>query len=174
MVQRVDFVQSEWKDKAEWAKVLQIADALTDHMNLPATKKAIDAANQPGKKSSEVQNVLLEFLIGLGFKDEAKGLFQDYPNAGLRPDYFLHLDQSGIILEVERGKTNMNNMDFLDFWKCHICEHAHYLFLLVPETLKQGKQSGVSRPFETTQRHLEPFFRPINYTNVRGVALFGY
>ena len=44
---------------------------------------------------------------------------------------------SGILLEVERGKTTINNMDFLDFWKCHLCEHAHYLFLLVPQELRQ-------------------------------------
>lgn len=43
--------------------------------------------------------------------------------------------KSGIILEVERGKTLMNNMDLLDMWKCHICEHARYLFSIVPKAL---------------------------------------
>jgi len=42
----------------------------------------------------------------------------------LRPDYFLKLDDTGILLEVERGKTTINNMDLLDFWKCHLCRNT--------------------------------------------------
>ena len=52
--------------------------------------------------------------------------------------YYLDLDETGIILEVERGKTTINNMDLLDFWKCHICVHAHYLILVVPVELRQN------------------------------------
>ena len=26
----------------------------------------------------------------------------------------------------------------LDFWKCHLCRHTHYLFLLVPLALRQN------------------------------------
>jgi hypothetical protein len=92
----------------------------------------------------------------------------------LRPDYFLEIEDTGIILEVERGKTNQNNMDFLDFWKCHICMHAHYLFLMVPEELRQSAQGSVSKPFSATFAHLSAFFEPQNYTNVRGMVLFGY
>jgi hypothetical protein len=29
-------------------------------------------------------------------------------------------------------------MDLLDFWKCHVCQHAQYLFLLVPVALRQN------------------------------------
>ena len=48
------------------------------------------------------------------------------------------IGESGIILEVERGKTTINNMDLLDFWKCHICSYAHGLYLLVPTELRQN------------------------------------
>ena len=58
----------------------------------------------------------------------------EYENK-LRPDYYRPLETSGILLEVERGKTTTNNMDLLDFWKCHLCRHADYLFLMVPQAL---------------------------------------
>jgi hypothetical protein len=58
---------------------------------------------------------ILEYAKLLGFRNEAKGLFKDYPNNGLRPDYFKIIGPTGSILEVERGKTNINNLDFLDF-----------------------------------------------------------
>lgn len=73
------------------------------------------AANQPGRSSGEVQNVFLKQARELGFRDESKGLFKEYTSA-LRPDYFLPLADTGIILEVERGKTTINNLDLLDFW----------------------------------------------------------
>ena len=41
-------------------------------------------------------------------------------------------------MEVERGKTVLNNMDLLDVWKCHICESANYLFLIVPQMRHDG------------------------------------
>jgi len=174
MVVRKDFVQHTLVRSQEWKRVLEIADSIEAYMKQKENIERITTANQPGSSSSLVQQVLLEHATVLGFHDEAKGLFKNYENKGLRPDYFLKVGSTGIILEVERGKTNQNNMDFLDFWKCHICVHAHYLFLMVPEKLQQRTNGPFSKPYDTTLSHLSAFFEPRNYTNVRGLVLFGY
>lgn len=91
-----------------------------------------------------------------------------------RPDYFMPLDGTGILLEVERGKTTIHNMDLLDFWKCHICASADYLFLLVPRELRQNETMSPRREYVTVAKRLATFFEAGNYTNVRGLCLFGY
>ena len=78
------------------------------------------------------------------------------------------------MLEVERGKTTINNMDILDFWKCHVSGCANYLFLLVPLALRQNEEMRPRNEFATVTRRLAKFFEPANYTNVRGLVLFGY
>ncbi len=163
----------------EQQHVVEIAEKLLMYLNLNEVQQAIENANQPGASSAKVQSTFNEFATKkLGFRSEARGLFNNYLTAGLRPDYYLSLGETlntGILLEVERGKTTMNNMDILDFWKCHICEHAHYLFLLVPQELRQKESATVRREFETVNRRLRPFFDlEENYTNVRGLFLFGY
>ena len=93
------------------------------------------------------------------------------------PDYFKKLKEKGIILEVEHGKTTMNNMDLLDFWKCHICAHAHYLFLLVPVKLVQNNTAkvGARNEFASVNNRLATFFlKESSYTSVRGLSIFGY
>lgn len=55
-----------------------------------------------------------DFVRELGFESEKVGLFSSDEFA-LRPDYFIRLGQTGILLEVERGKTTINNVDLLDF-----------------------------------------------------------
>lgn len=159
---------------AELAKVTSVANALHEHLNSPAAQQQIAKANQPGASSHDVQSVFRDFALDLGFADESKGLFAEYETSALRPDYFLKLDGTGILLEVERGKTTINNMDLLDFWKCHLCEHAHYLFLLVPRELRQNDKMSPRREFVTVTKRLASFFRPRNYTNVRGLWVFGY
>lgn len=150
-----------------------VADLLLEHLRDEMVIAEMLAANQPGRSSGEVQNVFLKQARELGFRDESKGLFKEYTSA-LRPDYFLPLPDTGIILEVERGKTTINNMDLLDFWKCHICAHADYLFLLVPRELRQNPTMSPRREFATVSKRLATFFEPGNYTNVRGLCLFGY
>jgi hypothetical protein len=155
-------------------EVRRIAHALLGHLRSSDAEAKIALANQPGVASQRVQDVFLEFARELGFQDERENLFAGYESA-VRPDYFLPLGDSGILLEVERGKTTINNMDFLDFWKCHLCEHAHYLFLLVPKELRQNTTTKTPRrEFVAVTRRLEHFFRPRNYTNVRGLFIFGY
>jgi hypothetical protein len=110
----------------------------------------------------------------LPFKAKKKGLFKTYKVTALRPDYYLHLSPGrGIILEVERGKTVENNMDILDLWKCHICEEAQYLFLIVP-LLRPNEKRKPTPVFSKIAHRLEPFFREHNYVNVYGAVVFGY
>jgi hypothetical protein len=90
------------------------------------------------------------------------------------PDYYLPIGDTGILLEVERGKTTINNMDLLDFWKCHLCEHANYLFLMVPQELRQNATMSPRREYAFVVKRLASFFVPGNYTNVHGLFVFGY
>ncbi len=172
-MERVDYFQGGYVGTREHAAVLEIADRLLDHLREPDVVANIVSANHPGRSSAEVQNVFLAQARELGFRDESRGLFRDYTSA-LRPDYFMPLADTGIILEVERGKTTINNMDLLDFWKCHICAHADYLFLLVPLELRQNLTMSPRREYVTVERRLRTFFEKANYTNVRGLCLFGY
>lgn len=174
-VERVDFVQQQLVDSAEYQAVLHIADQLRDYLLVAEVAVQILEANQPGRSSGAVQNVFLEQARALGFRDESKGLFKEYSSSALRPDYFMPLGDTGIILEVERGKTTINNMDLLDFWKCHICAHADYLFLMVPLELRQNETtSAPRREFASVAKRLATFFEPRNHTNVRALCLFGY
>jgi hypothetical protein len=172
-MRRADFVQGAFNESDEWAQVSAVADSLTTDLRSNRLAAAIAAANQPGNSSALVQAVFLQEAAALGFRDESRGLFASYQSA-LRPDYYLPIGRTGIILEVERGKTTINNMDLLDFWKCHICEHADYLFLMVPAELRQNETMAPRREFATVARRLESFFRPGNETNVRGLVLLGY
>jgi len=167
-------VQVEYLNDSEFLQVNEIAKKLHNHLCLPQVYKEIDNANSPGKSSSEVQGVFLGFAEKLGFQSEKKGLFANHPTSGLRPDYFLKTINSGILLEVERGKTTMNNMDLLDLWKCHICSEANYLFLMVPKQLSHNKTSKPYSPFTKVVNRMTPFFRTGNYTNVRGLFIYGY
>jgi len=54
-----------------------------------------------------------------------------------------------------------------------IAAHADCLFLLVPQELRQNPTMSPRREFATAQRRLRTFFEPGNYTNVRGLCLFG-
>lgn len=162
----------EGLDAAEVRQVKALAEKLLDRMNEPGPRAALVAANMPGKSSDGVKDVLAPFLLGLGFEPEKVGLFDD---SAARPDFFLKVGRSGILLEVERGKSTINNMDLLDFWKCHLCLHAHYLFLLVPQELRQNDADPPTKPYNAVVRRLAPFFADRrNYTNVRGLWVFGY
>jgi hypothetical protein len=146
---------------------------LLAHLNTPEALDLMLAANLPGMSSAQVQATFLPFATELGFTSEAKGLFLEYENK-LRPDYFRPVGESGILLEVERGKTTTNNMDLLDFWKCHLCRHADYLFLMVPQALKHNPDMTPKREYNSVVKRLKTFFMPGNITNVREVHIFGY
>ncbi|MEO8179808.1 MAG: hypothetical protein ABI895_13325 [Deltaproteobacteria bacterium] len=157
----------------EWKRVSGLADELFGHLSTDEALARISEVNQPGRSSAFVQATFGEFVREMGFENEKAGLFVAAEFA-LRPDYFLRLGNSGILLEVERGKTITNNMDLLDFWKCHLCRHAHYLFLLVPLALQHNATMSPRNTFVAAARRLQQFFVADNYTNVRGLCLFGY
>ena len=105
-----DFVQEPWRGSDEYRQVMEVRERLGDDLNGPAIQVRIDEANQPGVSSALVQEAFLEEARALGFRSEARGLFQAYATPGLRPDYYLPIGSSGILMEVERGKTTINNM----------------------------------------------------------------
>ncbi|MBT6851138.1 MAG: hypothetical protein HOA16_08075 [Opitutae bacterium] len=168
------FSQNQVIGTSEYELVNETGDALLTHLNRPDVRQAINAVNQPKVHSKEVQSVFLDFALELGFQSEKKGLFSHYSTKGLRPDYFKRITNTGILLEIERGKTTQNNMDLLDFWKCHICEHANHLFLLVPQSLTQNQDSKPTNEFKKVVNRMEPFFEERNYTRVRSLFVFGY
>lgn len=168
------FVQEPFRHTDQYREVLQISDHLMAHLNDPTSQSLIAAANAPGQSSALVQASFLAFARDLGFRDEARDLFASYENRAVRPDYYLPLSDTGILLEVERGKSTINNMDFLDFWKCHLCEHANYLFLMVPQELRQNSSMRPRREYNAVVKRMASFFTPRNYTNVRGLHVFGY
>jgi hypothetical protein len=173
-LQRSDYVQISFDDSNEWRAVISRADSFMSYFRSGEVKEQIAAANQPRTNSKEVQEVLLPKAKELGFRSEAKGLFDDYATSALRPDYYCPIGETGIILEVERGQTTTNNNDLRNFWKCHICTQASYLFLFVPLALRHNEQSTPKNEYKRVNDRLEAFFRPSNYTNVRGLVVFGY
>lgn len=174
MVLLEKLVQPSFVQTEEFAQVNVIGDALHHHLSQPDVLILLEQANKPGNSSAKVQHVFLEHAQQLGFESEKKGLFEKYATSGLRPDYYCSVRDTGILLEVERGKTIMNNMDLLDLWKCHICLEAHYLFLMVPAMLAHNENRRSYNTFRMSVNRLSPFFQEGNYTNVRGLFIFGY
>ena len=167
------FVLSEIAGTPTYNRVVSIADRLHSHLNEAKTLTRIDEVNQPGNSSAKVQDVFLNFAEKIGFESEKKGLFKE-SGLALRPDYFCRVDDTGILLEVERGKTTINNMDLLDFWKCHLCGVANHLFLMVPLALRQNPKMRPRNEFATVSRRLNQFFESGKGTNVHSLCLFGY
>ena len=157
---------------AEFQAIENVAKRLLAGLRSKAARRGLERANRPGVHSREAQSVVADEAEPLGFRSEKKGLFAEYETSALRPDMYLAVGSTGIILEVERGKTLKNNMDLLDFWKCHICERAHYLFLFVPQVVQRSNET--ERPFQAVVKRLGTFFVPGNDTNVRAVFIFGY
>lgn len=171
---RRDFVRDDIEAFPEWSEVQRISNELIDYMLKPTVLTQLQNANKPKASSSQVQAVLLDKAKELGFRDESRGLFAHYSTRGVRPDYYMEIGHTGVILEVERGKTTTNNMDFLDFWKCHICRTASFLILLVPVELRHNNDDAPKKEFQKVSGRLESFFVEENYTNVWGLVLIGY
>ena len=166
-------VQDGFRDSPLWREASRLADELHRHLNTPEALSRIAEVNQPGRSSAAVQRTFRGFARQLGFESEKQGLFAE-DDLALRPDYYRSLGQGGVLLEVERGKTTINKMDLLDFWKCHLCPRASVPFLLVPKALRQNERMSPRNEFQTVARRLSQFFKPLNYTNVEGLCLFGY
>lgn len=144
-----------------------IAKELRQFLEQAETQLLIRKHNVPGVPSERIQRLLSKKAAALGFEHEKRGLFANYAVPALRPDYFCRIGDTGILLEVEKGKTTMNNMDLLDFWKCHICDHAEYLFLIVPQT-RPRTNGTVLRQFRPVQKRLSVFLsRRITSTSLQ-------
>lgn len=154
-------------------RVNSIAEQLRAHLDQSATQALLKERHVVGASSAAIQEIILSESQRLGFHSEKKGLFLDYEVNALRPDYYCSIGNTGILLEVERGKTIPNNMDLLDLWKCHICSRADYLFLVVPQVRPTAK-GGSTHQFSNVAKRLSPFFQVGNYVNVEAVFLFGY
>jgi hypothetical protein len=158
---------------SELEEVSVIARQLGDHLASEMVCSAIGECHRLHGTSQQIQTILNDKLLGLGFQSEKRGLFHEYPVASLRPDFYRPVGNSGILLEIERGKTLTNNMDLLDLWKCHLCAHADFLFLVVPKE-RASENGQIIRAFDGASRRLSTFFEPKNYINVEAVYLFGY
>ena len=100
----------------------KVFNKLVAFMSETETQDRLEKTHKLHAKSGEIQDIILAKTKELGFSSEKNGLFNNLSVKQLRPDYYRKLDnKSGIIMEVERGKTIANNMDLLDIWKCHIC-----------------------------------------------------
>lgn len=119
-------LQNNQENASEFIQAKKIAEELQAYLNQNDVAEKIRGANAPNHSSHDVQRIFLDFLSERWFQDEKKGLFSSYRTALLRPDYYKPIGETGIIFEVERGKTIMNNMDILDLWKCHICPRADF------------------------------------------------
>lgn len=170
---RTVLVQAAYRESSEHSEVMELSDRLLAHLNTDSARSLMVAANMPGLSSAEVQASFLPFALETGFSSEAKGLFDDYENR-LRPDYFCRLGSNGVLLEVERGKTTTNNMDLLDLWKTHLCRHADYLFLMVPQALRHNETMRPKKEYQSVIKRLSTFFIAGNETNVRAAHVFGY
>ena len=174
MVKYIKFVQKDVKKTEIYKEVDKTSDLLFNYLNKPNISKSIDELNSPGNSSKKIQDTFIDFAENkLNFTSEKKGLFNDYLTPAIRPDYYKPIQNDGIIIEVERGKTLMNNMDLLDFWKCHICHTANHLFLLVPTKLVQNQNSSI-QCYDKVVKRLSPFFKKNNYTNVHSLTIYGY
>ena len=156
-----------------FATVDDIARRLRAHLDEERIQQLLRERHIVGASSAEIQDIILEGSRQLGFHSEKKSLFSSYGVAALRPDYFRPVIDTGILLEVERGKTIANNMDLLDLWKCHICPYADYLFLVVPK-LRPDNNGKTLPQFSHVLKRLAPFFEERNYVNIEAVYLFGY
>ncbi|WP_104105473.1 hypothetical protein [Nocardioides sp. 616] len=170
---RTIYALDKWAETEEFRAVEELSDQLLAHLITRPARELLARANMPGISSAEVQATFLPYALELGFTSEAKGLFLEYENK-LRPDYYRAVGKSGVLLEVERGKTTTNNMDLLDMWKCHLCRHADFLFLMVPQALKHNHGMTPKREYSAVVKRLGTFFMDGNATNVRAVHIFGY
>ena len=157
----------------EFAHAQSIALQIKNYLSSEKIQAEINESHKLNATSQQIQAIIQKEIERLGFQSEKKGLFADYKVTALRPDFYLPLGKSGVILEVERGKTITNNMDLLDIWKCHVCNHADFLYLIVPKE-RRSENGAVIKAFDNVVRRLSTFFEPKNYVNVEAVFIFGY
>jgi hypothetical protein len=163
------------REAAELDEVDALAARLRSH--LVASEADIDLAHVHAAKSGAIQAIASRVLTQeLGFREEIVLA----PEAGFtiraRPDFIFRLRPGrGVVAEVERGGTTTNNHDLKDFWKTHIAQDAHHLFLIVPHSNWKKDGSGREKPFKQVCRRLRVFFGDRRReVDVLSVHIFGY
>ena len=176
-VQYTRFLRSSCtpEEHLELARVDSLATQVLAH--LEQSTSAIDLVHVHGAQSKAVQDIVAELLESrLAFEQE----FVLTPDDGLvtapRPDFYYRLSpERGILAEVERGGTTLNNHDLKDMWKAHIAPRAHHLFLIVPNANWNGAGGVRERPFARVRTRLAAFFGdPRREVDVLSLHLFGY
>lgn len=158
-------------NKNELKQVFYIAKKLENYLNLKEIQEQIAKVNVRGVHSQKIQKIITNFAEPkLGFYSEKEKLFEKYESKKLRPDLYKRLGKTGILMEVEKGKTITNNMDLLDLWKCHICTEANHLFLIIPI---RDEAKGLNI-FDAVCKRMSSFFIKENYLNVNSIVIFGY
>ena len=157
----------------EFIEAKAAATSIFDYMSQLEIQQKIRNVHQFNAKSHQIQDIFLPKCIELGMSSEKKGLFANHAVTRLRPDYYLQIGNSGLIMEVERGKTTANNMDLLDIWKCHLCDKADYLLLVVP-VLRRSANGSAQKIFEHVVNRIGTFFEETNYVNVDACFIIGY
>jgi hypothetical protein len=169
------FKRSDIEKFPEFEEVKAISFQVHEYLLRKEIVGQIASTHALGASRQEIQKIVKDFVVDLGFTSERKGLFAEYDVAGLRPDYFKKVGDSGILFEVERGKTNANNMDLLDVWKTHICKQAHHLFLMVPVVRQTATNPKGTKIYMGVEKRIATFFEDKeNEVNVRSVSIFGY
>lgn len=167
--------RSDFETFPEAKEVVILSKQLKNYLSQDSIIKEIAKTHLLGASSHQIQSIVKDFVMQLGFSSEKKGLFVEYDVAGLRPDYYKPIGDTGILFEVERGKTNANNMDLLDIWKTHICKQAHHLFLMVPVVRQTERNPTGTKIFTGVNKRVTSFFLDReNEINVRSVSIFGY
>ena len=167
------FEYGQDKNNQEFILAQSTVREIYDFMSTEQIKNQINETHQVNATSHKIQEIFIDKCIDLGFSSEKKGLFSDYKTPQLRPDYHKPINETGIIMEVERGKTITNNMDLLDIWKCHICKEADYLLLIVP-IVRQTNSGRTTKTFDHVVNRINSFFREENFINVKGCFIIGY
>ena len=99
------FVQKNFLQSNEWKEVKKLSNKLFKLLSDPNVIKKIKKVNQPGVSSHKIQEVITKESEKIGFKSEMNGLFSNYKNSKLRPDFYKKVLKTGVIIEVEKGQT---------------------------------------------------------------------
>lgn len=161
-------------DRAETERVREYAEQLRRHLRT----REMDIANAHvhNAGSSVIQKLIGERLVPLGFQEEHRVAGVGTYSGGARADFYGSLGPGrGIIVEVERGGTITNNHDLKDFWKTHIAEDAHHLFLVVPMANWSEAGRVRERPFGRMHPRFVSFFSGgPREVDVLSLHVFGY
>ena len=162
------------EETVEIAAVDSLAERLARY--LESNTAEIDAVHVFRAQSMAVQQVVGGLLNAVGFREEVVLTPQDGFVTRARPDFYYSLGEGrGIIAEIERGGTTLNNHDLKDFWKTHIAKDAHHLFLVVPMANWNEAGNARERPYARVVHRLQAFFGDERReVDVLSAHVFGY